>query len=121
MVADPIHKETRPYCFTGALAGAAGVFEAFTCFAAFLFATLAEFTGFAVVAFVDFLAFLTGLVVEVCGVTGALEGGVLWANIAAAVNIVNRIVRFIFVSPFDGGAFDLPLHIHLAAICFSEH
>jgi len=49
-----------------------------------------------------FLAFLVVLVVEVCGVAGALEGGVLCANIAAAVNIVVRIMRFIFVSPLMG-------------------
>ena len=84
-IADPIHKEKRPYCLTGALdvaAGAAGVFEAFT---AFLLATLFELTGFAVVDLADFLPvffFETGagvvdLVVELCGATGALAGGVL--------------------------------------------
>jgi hypothetical protein len=76
--------------------GAAGVFEAF------LFATLAELAVFAVVALLDFLAFFVVLVVEVCGVAGALEGGALCANIAAAVNIVARIMRFIFVSPLMG-------------------
>jgi hypothetical protein len=126
-IADPIHKEKRRYCFTGALDDAAGaaVFEAFT---AFLLATLFELTGFAVVDLADFLPvffFETGagvvdLVVELCGVTGALDCGVLCANIAAAVNIEIRIVRFIFVFSLQG-AFDVPLQIHLAAICFLEH
>jgi hypothetical protein len=93
-------------------AGVAGVFEAFTCFAAFLLTTADELAGFAVVALAVFLAafFLeTGAVVvvfELCGVTGALVGGALCANIAAAVNIVVKpeikIVRFIFVSPLMG-------------------
>jgi uncharacterized membrane protein (GlpM family) len=83
-------RKSRRYCFTGAL-DAAGFFEA-----------LDELAVFAVVALLDFLAFLVVLVVEVCGVAGALEGGVLCANIAAAVNIVVRIMRFIFVSPLMG-------------------
>jgi hypothetical protein len=73
---------------------------------AFLFATLFELAGFAVVALVVFLDFLVEvvLVVELCGAAGVLDaGGVLCANIAAAVNrLVKpaiRIVRFIFVSP----------------------
>jgi hypothetical protein len=98
-IAGPFTRKRR-YCFTGALdaAGAAGVFEAFT---AFLFATLVELAGLAVVAFVVFLAFLVEvvLVVELCGAAGVLDAGVLCANIAAAVNIVIKIVRFIFVSP----------------------
>jgi hypothetical protein len=93
----------RRYCLTGALdaAGAAGVFEAFT-LEAFWLATLDELAVLGVVALVDFFVFLVVLVVEVCGVAGALEGGVLCANIAAAVNIVVRIMRFIFVSPLMG-------------------
>jgi hypothetical protein len=95
---------SRCYCFTGAA-------EAF----------LDELAVFAVVDLVDFLAFLVVLVVEVCGVAGALEGGALCANIAAADNIVIKIVRFIISFSFLRGAFDLPLQIHLAAICLLEH
>jgi hypothetical protein len=103
----PHHKEHAGY-FTGAgvAAGAAGVFEALT---AFLLATLLEFTGLAVVGlavfgvlaafFFETGAVLVVLVVELCGVTGALEGGALCANIAAAVSMEIKIVRFIFVSP----------------------
>jgi hypothetical protein len=120
--ADPIHKEIAGYCFAGALAGV----EAF---AAFLLATWFEL-AFAVVALVDFLAafFLevvaVVLLVELCGVAGALDGGALCANIAAAVNSVVkpviRIVRFIFVFSC-AGFFLVPLQIHLAAICLLEH
>jgi hypothetical protein len=97
-IAGPFTRKRR-YCFTGALDdAAAGVFEAFT---AFLFATLFELAGLAVVDLVAFLAFLVEvvLVVELCGAAGALGAGVLCANIAAAVNIVVKIMRFIFVSP----------------------
>ena len=109
-MADPITRSTLGY-FTGAgvAAGAAGVFATFLeALAAFLLATLLEFTGLAVVGLAVFgvlaaFFFETGavpvvLVVELCGVTGAL-----CANIAAADNIVDKveikIVRFIFVSP----------------------
>jgi hypothetical protein len=90
-------------------------------------ATLLELAVFAVVALVVFLAlffFEVGaveVVFELCGVTGALEGGVLWANIAAADNIVIRIVRFIFVSPLMWCFSISPLQFHLAAICLLEH
>jgi hypothetical protein len=97
-IAGPFTRKRR-YCFTGALEdAAAGVFEAFT---ALLFATLFELAGFAVVALAVFLAFLVEvvLVVELCGAAGVLDAGVLCANIAAAVNIAIKIVRFIFVSP----------------------
>jgi hypothetical protein len=110
-IAGPFTRKRR-YCLTGALDdAAAGVFEAFT---AFLFATLLELAGFAVVGLAAFLAvfFLeTGavlFVVEVCGVTGALDCGVLCANIAAADIIAIKIERFIFVSPF-AGCFRSPL------------
>jgi Na+/H+-translocating membrane pyrophosphatase len=99
----PIHKEEAAYCFTGA--------------AAFLLATLDELAVLAVVALVVFLAlffFEVGaveVVFELCGVTGALEGGVLCANIAAAANMEIKIVRFIFVFSFLRGAFDLPFAI----------
>jgi hypothetical protein len=92
----------RRYCLTGALdapATGAGVFEAFT---AFLLTTLCELAGFAVVALGVFLAaffFETGavaVVFEVAGAAGALDCGVLCANIAAADIIAIKIVRFIF-------------------------
>jgi hypothetical protein len=92
-IAGPFTRKRR-YCFIGALDdAAAGVFEAFT---AFLFATLFELAGLAVVDLGAFLTFLVEvvLVVEFCG-----AAGVLCANIAAAVNIEIRIMRFIFVSP----------------------
>jgi hypothetical protein len=97
-IAGPFTRKRR-YCFTGALDdAAAGVFEAFT---AFLFATLFELAGLAVVDLGAFLAFLVEvvLVVELCGAAGVLGAGVLCANIAAAVNMVVKIMRFIFVSP----------------------
>jgi hypothetical protein len=93
----------RRYCLTGALDVAAGVFEAFT---AFLLTTLDELAGLAVVALAGFLAvffFETGavaVVFELAGAAGALDGGVLCANIAAAVNIEIKIVRFISFLPF---------------------
>jgi hypothetical protein len=106
-MADPITRSTLGYVTgAGVAAGTAGVFEALT---AFLLATLLEFTGLAVVGLAVFgvlaaFFFETGavpvvLVVELCGVTGALDCGALCANIAAAVNMEIKIVRFIFVSP----------------------
>jgi hypothetical protein len=103
----------RRYCFTGALDDAgAVVFEATLLTGAFWLATLVELAGFAVVALVGFLAAfffeVVAVVVEPCGVAG----GVVCANIAAAVNRVVkpdiRIVRFIFVSPY-AGCFRSPL------------
>jgi hypothetical protein len=63
---------------------------------AFLFTTLVELAGLAVVDLGAFLVFFEAGAVEVVLV---VDAGVLWANIAAAVNIEIRIVRFIFVSP----------------------
>jgi hypothetical protein len=111
----PPTRKSADYCFTGALdVATAGVFEAF---AAFLLTDLAAAAGFAVVTLAGFLAafFLeTGAVevvfaVELCAGAGALEGGVLCANIAAAVNIEIRIVRVIFVFSLSGGSFRSPL------------
>jgi hypothetical protein len=69
---------------------------------AFLFATLVELAGLAVVDLGAFLVFFVAGAVEVVLVVelwGALDAGVLWANIAAADNMAIRIVFFIFVSP----------------------
>jgi hypothetical protein len=110
----------RRYCLTGALddaAGAAGVL-----LTAFLFTTAVALAGFAAVVLVDFLAaffFEVGAVLLVVP-AGAPEGGVLCANIPAAVKAEIRIMRFIFVSPC-GVLFLFPLQIHLAAIRFLEH
>jgi hypothetical protein len=91
-IAGPFTRKRR-YCFTGALG-------AVLLAAAFLLTTLFELAGFAVVDLGAFLVFFVAGAVEVVLVV-ELGGaaGVLWANIPAAVNIVIKIVRFIFVSP----------------------
>jgi hypothetical protein len=101
----------RRYCLTGALDDAGAVFEATLLTGAFWLPTLVELAGFAVVPLADFLAAfffeVVAVVFEPCGVAG----GVLCANIAAAVNRVKpdiRIVGFIFVSPY-AGCFRSPL------------